>query len=386
MTTFIRVVLLVALIAFTHAAVFAQTQPEPRRIGLLSSISSEEHAINRRALLEGLEERGYVDGKNIAIEYRYANGDRGRLTELATELVDLDVDLIIAVGPPTIAAAMQATSDIPIIMVSGGDVVGRGFVANLAQPGGNVTGLHSLSKSSGKRLMLLKEAFPSLSRVAVLNARKRKHTVKAYQRHAKRRGIDMQVVNIRKAEELDEAFARIRAARPHGLLVVRSPLTSLHATEIADFAIEESQFKQSAIRNPTIRNSSLPCCRPGAILQPAQHVAQRADLNRVAVHVGDGLIRIGRHTLARGENADQVQGVGAGNDDRLGIRSGAAYGTHGFDCIRQGILLAHESVHEAAAANLAARLEPPIGLKQEPPGRGAGLTSEELTENNTVPL
>lgn len=239
MTTCIRLVLLVAWITLSYVSAFAQTQTEPRRIGLLSSISQQEHAVNRRALLEGLEERGYVDGKNVAIEYRYANGDRGRLTELATELVNLDVDLIIAVGPPTIAAAMQATKDIPIVMVSGGDVIGRGFVANLAQPGGNVTGLHSLSKSSGKRLMLLKEAFPSLSRVAVLNARKRKHTVEAYQRHAKGQGLAMHVVNIRKAEELDEAFAEIRAAKPQGLLVVRSPLTRLHAKKIADFAIEE---------------------------------------------------------------------------------------------------------------------------------------------------
>ena len=122
----------------------------------------------REAFRQGLRELGYVEGKNIVIEYRYAEGKFDRLPALAAELVRLKVDVIVTGGPPSARAAKEATSTIPIVMMQVGDPVGSGFVASLARPGGNITGLSALAPElSGKRLELLKEIVPKLSRVAV---------------------------------------------------------------------------------------------------------------------------------------------------------------------------------------------------------------------------
>ncbi len=139
------------------------------RIGYLAPASLSALVVRTEAFRQGLRELGYVEGKNIVIEWRYAEGKLDRLPELAAELVRLKVDVIVTAGPTATRAAKEATSTIPIVMAQDTDPVGNGFVASLARPGGNITGLSSLAPEiSGKQLELLKEIVPKLSRVAVL--------------------------------------------------------------------------------------------------------------------------------------------------------------------------------------------------------------------------
>jgi putative ABC transport system substrate-binding protein len=155
------------LFALCSSAAAQQPKKVPR-IGILHGASASSVAARTEAFREGLRERGYVEGKNILIEYRYAEGKSDRLPVLAAELVRLKVDIIVSTGPIVTRAAKEATSTIPIVMTNEGDPVGTGFVASLARPGGNITGLSTLAPElSGKRLELLKEIIPQLSRVAV---------------------------------------------------------------------------------------------------------------------------------------------------------------------------------------------------------------------------
>ena len=146
-------------------------QPPARipRIGLLSPYSATDTAAWHRAFQQGLRDLGWFDGKNIRIEYRYADGIDDRLSDLAADLVRLKVDIIVAAVTADVSAAKNATKTIPIVMQSAGDPVALGLIASLARPGGNVTGLTNIStEMGGKRLDLLKELVPNLSRVAVL--------------------------------------------------------------------------------------------------------------------------------------------------------------------------------------------------------------------------
>ena len=149
----------------------AQQAGKVPRVGYLSNLDPASESVRFEAIRVALRERGYIEGQNIATEYRYAKGKRDRLPELAAELVRLKVNIIVAVGgDPLILAAKNATETIPIVMVGAGiDPVAAGFVETLAHPGGNVTGLTNISvELSGKRLELFKEAVPKLARVAVL--------------------------------------------------------------------------------------------------------------------------------------------------------------------------------------------------------------------------
>src|SRR5262252_4346483 len=163
------VYLLPTVILTTFALADAQQTKKISRIGYLSAgIGSLSSYAPREPFRQGLRELGYVEGKNIIIEYRNAGGKFDRLPALAAELVSLKVDLIVTGGPPSARAAKEATATIPIVMIQVGDPVGSGFVASLARPGGNITGLSGLAPElSGKRLELLKEIIPKLSRAAV---------------------------------------------------------------------------------------------------------------------------------------------------------------------------------------------------------------------------
>src|SRR5439155_21474355 len=146
----------------------AQQQTKIPRIGYLSGNFLSSESARTEAFRQGLRELGYVEGKNILIEYRYAEGKLDRLPALAAELVRLKVDLIVTGGPGATRPAKEATVTIPIVFAQDGDPVASGFVASLARPGGNITGLSSLAPElSGKQLELLKEIVPKLSRVAV---------------------------------------------------------------------------------------------------------------------------------------------------------------------------------------------------------------------------
>ena len=161
------IVTLVLLAIGTFAE--AQQPAKAPRIGFLGGSSPSAISARIEAFRRGLRELGYVEGKNIVIEWRYAEGKFDRLPALAAELVRLKVDVIVTSGPLPTRAAKEATVTIPIVMTQVGDPVGSGFVASLARPDGNITGLSTLAPElSGKRLELLKETVPRLSRVAVL--------------------------------------------------------------------------------------------------------------------------------------------------------------------------------------------------------------------------
>jgi len=166
--------LLLTVLLLTGFPAQAQQPKKVPRIGYLSNIGPAGESTRIEAIRLALRELGYLEGQNIAVEYRYAEGKRDRLAELAAELVRLKVDIIVALGgDPLILAAKNATKTIPIVMTGAGiDPVAAGFVESLARPGGNITGLTNLGRElGGKRLELLKEAVPKVARVAVLYER-----------------------------------------------------------------------------------------------------------------------------------------------------------------------------------------------------------------------
>ena len=177
------------------------------------------------AFRQGLRERGYVEGQNIVIEYRAADGQFGRLLGLATELTRLKVDLIVAGATPAARAAQQATTTIPIIAIMG-DPVRDGLVASLARPGGNITGLTSFGPElMPKRLELLKEAIPRVSRVAALwhpgaaGERTVRDMLKETEAAARTLGVQLQLVGVRGPDEFDRAFSTMTSERAEALIV-----------------------------------------------------------------------------------------------------------------------------------------------------------------------
>src|SRR6266576_2438297 len=160
---------LCSLLLAPCSAVDAQEPKKVPRIGYLTNASLSASAVRTEAFRQGMRELGYVEGKSIVIEWRYLEGKPTRLPSLAAELVRLKVDIIVTAGPLPTRAAKEATSTIPIVMAQDPDPVGNGFVASLARPGGNITGLSTLAPEiSGKQLELLKEIVPKLSRVAII--------------------------------------------------------------------------------------------------------------------------------------------------------------------------------------------------------------------------
>jgi len=192
-------------------------------------------------LHDGLFELGYREGKNLLIEYRFAKGDAGRFPGLAAELVRLSVDVIVAWGTPGTLAALKATSSIPIVM-SAGDPVGAGLVASLARPGGNVTGLSSQTAGGEeKRLELLKELRPNLSRVAVLSNPTNPYCVIAVQ-HARPAaaalGLSLDVAEVSAVGELDGAFQAISQRRADAALMIADPFLAHERALLAKLLVE----------------------------------------------------------------------------------------------------------------------------------------------------
>ena len=211
-------------LAFTFAlcgAVGAQPTRVPR-IGYLGGTNAAAYAGRIEAFRQGLRELGYVEGKNIVIERRFAEGKPDRLSELAAELVRLKVDIIVSAGPTVTRLLKEATSTIPIVMTNEGDPVGSGFVASLARPGGNVTGLSSLAPElSGKRLELLKEIVPKLSRVAVLgNSTEPANTqsLREVELAAGAFGVKLQYLDILSPQDIEIAFRAASKERADAVL------------------------------------------------------------------------------------------------------------------------------------------------------------------------
>jgi putative ABC transport system substrate-binding protein len=236
--------LIVALAASSVAMAFgarAQAPGKIFRIGFLTTVAPMGTP-NQVGFRDGLRELGYVEGKNIAIEYRWVEGDIKRLPGLAAELVGLKVDLIFVWGTPAVAAAKQATSTIPIVFAGVGDPVGSGFVASLARPGGNITGFSNLSAGlAGKELEILSEVVPGIKRVAVL--RNPGNPVSALQLKevetaARSLGVQLQRVEFHAPEDLANAFASMSKERAAGVVMLSDPTIVGQFRRIAELAIK----------------------------------------------------------------------------------------------------------------------------------------------------
>ena len=223
--------------------IVAEAQPAAKvpRIGYLvtGSLESPETRVALDAFRQGLRERGYVEGQNILIEYRAADGKIERFPGLATELARLKVDLILAANTPAARAAQQATTTIPIVVPVIGDPVGDGLVASLARPGGNITGLSGINPElSGKRLDLLKQAVPRLTRVAIVWNPAEPNAAFLRETQAAGRGLSMQlqVLEVKAAPDLETALQAARRWHASGLIVLTDPVTLYHRKQLADLA------------------------------------------------------------------------------------------------------------------------------------------------------
>jgi putative ABC transport system substrate-binding protein len=221
----------------------AQPAGKAHRIGFLGNSTAVLEANLVGPFRKALAGLGYVEGRDVVIEYRWAEGDYERLPALVAELIASGVDVIVTAGTPAAFAVKNATSTIPCVMVAVGDPVGTGLVASLARPGGNLTGLTSIAPDlEGKRLALLREMIPGLSHFAVLwNPANAFHVaaVKGVQDAADTLRMRVLSLRVRSLEELDPAFAAILAARP-GALVVLADRVFLHGRDrIMDFAKQQ---------------------------------------------------------------------------------------------------------------------------------------------------
>jgi len=211
------------------------------RLGFLTAGSPGPGSPGVPALLEGLRQLGWIDGKTIVIEYRYAENHNDRLPELAEELVRLNVDVIVAAGTLAPIAAKRASTTIPIVMTSAGDPLENRLVASLAQPGGNMTGLSlMMSEVSGKRLELLKELLPELSRVAVLwNSINPYPTIvfKETQDAARTLGIEVQSLEVKGPADFATMFGLAKQKRADALFTIDDPLILSQLNQILDFAV-----------------------------------------------------------------------------------------------------------------------------------------------------
>ncbi len=237
---FILVLALGTLLA--PLATDAQQKGKVYRIGFLGNSTAALEANLVGPFRDGLRELGYDEGRNVLIEYRWAEGKYERFPALIAELIALKVDVIVTAGTPATLAVKKATSSVPLVMVAVGDPVGTGIVASLNRPGGNITGLTSISPElDGKRLELLREVIPKLSHIAVLwNAASPLQVVAEAQTRAAAQVLRLKVLSlgVRNQEEIEAAFATMVRERPGALLVLADRLFLHHRARIMDFAAQ----------------------------------------------------------------------------------------------------------------------------------------------------
>jgi putative ABC transport system substrate-binding protein len=221
----------------------AQQPTKVPRIGYLSATSPSANVGRIEAFRQGLRELSYVEGKNIVIEWRSTDGKFDRLPALAAELVRLKVAVIVTSGGAPTRRAKEATSTIPIVMTNDPDPVGDGFVASLARPGGNITGLSTFAPEvSGKRLEILREVVPKLSRVAVLGsstATGYAQTLKEIEPAAKAFKMQLQFLDVLHAKDIETAFQAASKGRAQGVLTLNSAILGSQRAQIVELAVKE---------------------------------------------------------------------------------------------------------------------------------------------------
>ena len=274
-------VLAIGILAAVHIAE-AQQAGKVYRIGLLSSSSPSLHASRLDALRQGLRELGYVERQNITLEYRYAEGKLDRLSKLAAELVRLNVDVIVVGGTRVTAAAKQATSTIPIVVAGAGDLVRAGLVASLTYPGGNVTGVSSLSPDlNGKRLELVKEVVPKAIRVAaLLNPDNPGYgpTLKEIEVAVQALGMTLQSLAVRNPNDFESAFGVAAKGRTDVLFVMADALFNSYLTRIVELAAK-NRLPAMYDRNDFVEAGGL-----------MSYGVNRADLYRRAAYYVDKIL------------------------------------------------------------------------------------------------
>jgi putative ABC transport system substrate-binding protein len=221
----------------------SSAQSKIARIGFMGNSTAALEANLLDAFREGLRELGYEEGRNIVIEYRWADGKYDHFPVLVAELIAAKVDAIVTAGTPAALAVKNATTIVPLVMVAVGDPISTGLVPSLARPGGNLTGLSSIAPDlEGKRLQLLREVTPALSHVAMfINSLNPFHVSSMRQANdaAQAMGIKLQLHDIRKSEDLDDAFAAIRKERPDALLILADRVFLHNRERIVDVANEQ---------------------------------------------------------------------------------------------------------------------------------------------------
>jgi putative ABC transport system substrate-binding protein len=225
-------VILITLCSYAYA----QQPAKVPRVGFLSAVPLSSMSARVDALRQGLRDLGYIEGQNIVIEYRFAEGSFDQVLHNAAELVRLRVDAVITAGATDTRAAKKATSTIPIVMAFDSDPVGSGFVLSLARPGGNITGLSSLTPEiTGKQLELLKQIIPRLSRVSALgssNEPGNEQALEETQSAARALGLNLQYHDVQSSDDLESAFKAAIRERSQALVVLRNPVASTHRTQI----------------------------------------------------------------------------------------------------------------------------------------------------------
>ena len=232
------IVVIALTLAMCGAAAQAQQPAKISRIGVLIAGSASGYLPRVEALRQRLRELGYVEGKNVLIEYRYAEGKLDRLPDLAAELVQLKVDVIVT-GGPAILTAKKASPTIPIVFALAADPVGDGLVSSLARPGGNITGLSLMAPDlDGKRLELVKEAFPKVARVAFLweqGTTRGNEPLTDMEAAAKALGLKLLSIEVRSVGDFEGAFARAKKERAQALITNPSSLISIQERQVLDF-------------------------------------------------------------------------------------------------------------------------------------------------------
>jgi putative tryptophan/tyrosine transport system substrate-binding protein len=239
MSHFIVVWLMFCIFVIAERTAEAQPAPKLPRLGLLTWLAPPTSS-SATLFDEGLRQLGYVEGRNITVERRYASGDVARMPELARDLMRRSPDVIFVQSYPGALAAKQATSSIPIVIIGAGDPVATGLVKSFAHPGGNITGVSALEMElSGKRVELLKEAFPKLKSVAVLwNAADlgMTHKFGELQRAAQAFGMAVLPLAVREPQDFEAVFTDVVRNRPEALFVITDPLAEFNRRQILELA------------------------------------------------------------------------------------------------------------------------------------------------------